>query len=127
MKNIIQKIGITLLVLSVISCETKPAGKTETPVDVEYQIMVQRATQTAIWAMPAVGMIDFVKATRRDVGGDYNDVIYLSKPFESRHGFLTANDVTAYAWGNIKLADGPMVVEVPAATDKVSYFGWCIT
>jgi len=88
-----------------------------------YQIMVQRATQSAIWAMPAVGMIDFVKATRRDVGGDYNDVIYLSKPFESRHGFLTANDVTAYAWGSINLKDGPMVLEVPAASAKVSYFG----
>lgn len=91
--------------------------------DINHQILVQRATQTAIWAMPAVGMIDFVKATRRDVNGDYNDVIYLSKPFESRHGFLTANDVTAYAWGNIKLEGGPMVVEVPAATDNINYFG----
>ena len=68
-------------------------------------------------------MIDFVKASRRDFGGDYNDVIYLSKPFESRHGFLTANDVTAYAWGSISLKDGPIVVEVPAATEKVNYFG----
>ncbi len=90
---------------------------------IEYKIMVQRATQTAIWAMPAVGLVDFVKATRRSLGGDHNDVVYLSKPFDSRHGFLTANDVTAYAWGNINLTDGPMVLEVPAASNKVSYFG----
>ena len=32
---------------------------------IEYKIMVQRATQTAIWAMPAVGIIDFEKATRK--------------------------------------------------------------
>lgn len=91
--------------------------------DVEYQIMVQRATQTAIWGMPAAGMIDFLKGIRRDLGGDYNDVAYLNKPFDSKHGFLTANDVTAYAWSSMTSAPGPLVIEVPAATEKVSYFG----
>lgn len=91
--------------------------------DIEYQIMVQRATQTAIWAMPAVGLVDFKKATRRDLDGNLNDVVYLTKPFDSKHGFLTANDVTAYGWGNITLENGPMVVEIPAASDKISYFG----
>jgi hypothetical protein len=110
--------GILILMLTLSLGAQTPAKQ-----DINYKIMVQRATQTAMWAMPAVGMIDFVKATRRDLGGDYNDVIYLTKPFESRHGFLTANDVTAYAWGNITLKSGPMVLEVPAASDKVSYFG----
>jgi hypothetical protein len=31
--------------------------------------------------------------------------------------------VTAYGWGNISTAKGPVVIEIPAATDKVSYFG----
>ncbi len=91
--------------------------------DIEYKIMVQRATQTAIWAMPAAGMVDFIKATRRDAGGDINDVLYLDRPFDSKHGFLTANDVTAYAWASMTSEPGPIVIEVPAATDKVSYFG----
>jgi len=113
---------------TMISCNKQQSSqesiqKTETESSIEYQLMVQRATQAAIWAMPAVALVDFVKATRRDLGGDYNDVLYLTKPFESNHGFLTANDVTAYAWGNISTAKGPVVLEVPAATDKVSYFG----
>lgn len=91
--------------------------------DIEYQIMVQRATQAAIWGMPAAGMVDFLKGIRRDLGGDYNDIVYLNKPFDSKHGFLTANDVTAYAWASMTSAPGPLVIEVPAATDKVSYFG----
>ena len=125
MNKIIKLLSITLLVFSVISCETKPQPTevNNTPVDIEYQIMVQRASQSAIWAMPAVALIDFVKATRRDLGGNLNDVVYLTKPLNSTHGFLTANDVTAYGWGSISLADGPMIIEVPAATDKVSYFG----
>ena len=32
--------------------------------DIEYKIMVQRATQAAIYYMPAACMVDFVKATR---------------------------------------------------------------
>jgi len=84
---------------------------------------IQSQSQTAIWAMPAVALVDFKKATRRDLGGDLNDVVYLKKPLNSKHGFLTANDVTAYGWGNITLENGPMIIEVPAATDKVSYFG----
>lgn len=90
--------------------------------DIEYQIMVQRATQASIWAMPAVGMIDFLKATRR-LGGDYNEVVYLNAPLGSDDGFLTANDVTAYAWGTLTSSAGPVILEVPPASDKVSYFG----
>ncbi len=90
---------------------------------IEYRINVQRATQAAIWAMPAAGMIDILKATRNELDGDVNQVVYFSKPMDSKHGFLTANDVTAYAIGSLSIADGPLVFEVPAATDKVSYFG----
>ena len=42
--------------------------------DIEYKIMVQRATQTAIYYMPAVVMVDFIRAIRRDLGGEINDV-----------------------------------------------------
>ncbi len=118
-------LGITLASLLTGCCPAKSklaccAPPTES---VEYQIMVQRATQCAIWAMPAVGMVDFRKATIHYLGGTINDVVYLTEPFSSRHGFLTANDVTAYAWGTLSTKDGPLVVEVPPASDKVSYFG----
>lgn len=90
--------------------------------NIEYDIMVQRATQAAIHYMPAVAHVDFIKATRR-AGGDYDTVNFVTKPFGSEKGFLTANDTTAYAWGSISARNGPMVVVVPAMTDKVDYFG----
>lgn len=101
---------------------TSPLVAQNSP-DIDYRIMVQRATQAAIWGMPAAGMIDFEKATKRDLDGDVNDVIYVSKPFASRHGFLTANDVTPYAWGSLSAEKGPLVVAVPPANDKVGHFG----
>ena len=91
--------------------------------DIEYQIMVQRATQAAIYYMPAAVMVDFIKGIRRDLGGDVNDVAYLYAPLGSDDGFLTANDVTAYSWAHLSSKKGPLVIEVPPATDKVSYFG----
>ena len=78
--------------------------------DIEYKIMVQRATQAAIYYMPAVVMVDFVKAIRRDLGGDINDVAYLNEPLGSDDGFLTANDVTAYAWSSLSSERGPIVI-----------------
>jgi len=123
-------IGSIIMLLIFSSC-TESTKKNNQPLvekatnqeSIEYQIIVQRATQTAIWAMPGVALVDFIKATQRDLGGDYGDVLYLTEPFDSKHGFLTANDVTAYAWSNISIANGPVVVEVPAASEKISYFG----
>lgn len=124
-------LGVFIAAIILTSCsENKEQGNSTEPItkeeSLEYKIMVQRATQTAIWAMPAVGVIDFWKATRNQLGGTINDVVYLRKPFDSKHGFLTANDVTAYAWGSPNCEKGPLVIEVPAKTEKVGYFGTII-
>jgi len=118
-----------LFTLLLISCQHKAQVENQVSAtenldnNIEYQIMVQRATQVAIWAMPAVGIIDFEKAVKRDVNANTNDIIYFSKPLDSRHGFLTANDVTNYTTGFFNCEKEPLVVEVPPAGEKVSYFG----
>lgn len=90
---------------------------------IEYEIKVGRVAEAAIWAIPAVAVADILLSTRRDLGGDVGDIIFFSKPMDSKHGFLTANNVTPYTIASLTLKDGPIVVEVPAATDKVGYFG----
>lgn len=61
-------VAVFTLVLGIhaLSAFAVDTGEIET---IEYQIMVQRATQEAIWAMPAVGIVDFRKATILDLGG----------------------------------------------------------
>ena len=90
---------------------------------IRYQIMVQRAAEAAIWAMPAVSVYDIELSIRRDLGGKFGDVAYFSKPMTSRHGFLTANDVTPYVTSGLTCKDDPLVVEVPPAGEKASFFG----
>lgn len=86
-------------------------------------MLVQRASEAAIWAMPAVSVYDIELSIQRDLGGKFGDVVYFSKPMESRHGFLTANDVTPYVVSAQSTKDGPIVIEVPPAGEKASFFG----
>ena len=88
-----------------------------------HQIKVQRACEAAIWGMPAVGIYDIELSIQRDLGGEFGDVVYFSQPMTSRHGFLTANDVTPYVTSAQSTKNGPIVIEVPPAGDKASYFG----
>ena len=109
--------------VSSLAFTTTFAQVADKPRSVEYEIKVGRAAEAAIWALPAVGIADVLAGTRKDLGGDQGDIVYFSHPPNSRHGFLTLNDVTPYTIASLTLKDGPIVVEVPAANDKVGFFG----
>jgi hypothetical protein len=94
--------------------------------DIGRTIAVQRACQAAIWATPAVSTWDIANATIHDLGGKVGDVVALSEPMTSQHGFLTANDVTPYAIATLTTADGPLVIEVPPASKNTVFFGTVI-
>jgi len=100
-----------------------PAAAQAQMSEISRDVAVQRACQAAIWAMPAVSTWDIANATIQDLGGKVGDVVSLSKPMTSLHGFLTANDVTPYAIASLTTKDGPLVVEVPPAGEKASFFG----
>jgi hypothetical protein len=110
--------ALSLLTSALFAEDAKNAKMSE----IERTIAVQRATQVAIWAVPAVATYAVLRGTI-DVGGKLNDVVALSQPLTSRHGFLTANDVTPYAISSLSTADGPIVVEVPPASKKTVFFG----
>ncbi len=57
------------------------------------KMLHRRAVEAAIWGMPAVSMRSTINATKRDIGGDWNDVVYFSMSMVSRHGFPAANPV----------------------------------
>ncbi len=90
---------------------------------VERDAVVRRACEAAVWAMPAVGVYDVELAIQRDAGAKPGTVAYMSAPMDSRHGFLTANDVTPYVFSGLTTKDGPIVLEVPPAGDKAQFFG----
>ena len=91
--------------------------------DIQRATVERRACEAAIWGMPAVGVYDIELALQRDAGAEPGVVGYMSEPMDSRHGFLTANDVTPYTFTGLTTKDGPVVIDVPPAGDKAAFFG----
>ena len=111
--------GLRALVLSMLVVFPAAAQMTEGQRD----LVVRRACEAAIWGMPAVGVYDIELALQRDAGAKPGTVGYMSAPMDSRHGFLTANDVTPYTFTGLTTRDGPIVIDVPPAGDKAAFFG----
>ncbi len=99
-----------------------PAGSKVSVSDLDYQVKYQRAFEAVIWSMPAIGIYGFTHATEAIGGGD-NTVLAFSEPAGPNSELLTANDVTPYLSSQTDLSKGPVVVEIPKATDKTSLYG----
>ena len=99
-----------------------PKGVESSIEDYDYQLKYMRAFETAVWAMPAVGIYGFRKATKA-VGGDDNVILAWSKVATAKAELLTANNVTPYILAMTDLRKGPVVVEVPAKSDKALLYG----
>lgn len=110
----------------------KPAaGAKPSTTDLDYQVTYQRAFEAVIWSMPAVGIYGFHRAAR-DLGAKDNTVLAWSQPARPNAELLTANNVSPYTLAHTDLRKGPVVVDVPAASDKASLYGqivdhWQIT
>jgi hypothetical protein len=65
--------------------------------------------------MPLVSFDAMREAGIRDAGAKYNDIIYFSTPSDWQFQFTTPNASTRYVYFNLNLADGPVVIDVPAA------------
>jgi hypothetical protein len=79
--------------------------------------------EATIWGMPAVSMAALRQSLRRDLDADVGDVVYFSNVMEPRHEFLTANYQMPYVFTVFDLRRGPVVLDVPAASNKVALFG----
>lgn len=90
--------------------------------DYDYQIKYMRAFEAAVWAIPALNIYGFNRATRA-VGGDNNTILAWSKVAGPNAELITANDVTPYILAMTDLREGPVVLEVPAASDKAVLYG----
>ena len=92
----------------------------------ERDMIVRRSCELAIWGLPAVAAYDIELAIQRDAGAKPGTVAFMTKPMDSRHGFLTANDVTPYVFAGVPLGGKPIVIEVPPRGEKAQLFGTII-
>jgi hypothetical protein len=135
--NLLKASTVLLLLAAAVSCERDSAPETPTAApdvttakpapessqSLEYELALQRGTQAVIWGLPAVSMKGFCGSMQTQLGAKENDIVYFSKPMVSRHGFLTANNNVPYVLVCLNTKAGPVVLDVPAASEKTLYFG----
>jgi hypothetical protein len=91
--------------------------------DLEAQVAYQRAFEAVVWAMPAMSIYRFREGALKAYGITDNEIVAFSKPATPKAELLTANNVTPYIIAFTDLRKGPVVLEVPAKTDKAVMYG----
>ncbi|MES2153380.1 MAG: DUF1214 domain-containing protein [Pseudomonadota bacterium] len=104
----------------------KPSASKPSVADLESQVAYQRAFEAAVWAMPLVNTHRLRLGIMEGNQTRDNDIVSFSKPATSRHELLTANNTTPYVTANMDLRQGPVVIDIPARTDKAVLFGQII-
>lgn len=86
------------------------------PANTQEKIKYSRAVEAIIWSMPLVNFAAMYEATTRDVKGEYNQIVYWSKPLNWKNQTLTPNTEAIYImpFFNTQKA-GPIVLEIPPA------------
>jgi hypothetical protein len=108
-----------------------PEGSKPSVADFDHQVKYQRAFEAVVWSMPAMIKHGMRRASF-EIGGDDNVVLAWSAGAKPLLETLTPNNTSPYVVSTTDLRKGPVVLEVPKATDKAILFGqiaddWFIT
>ena len=107
-----------LVFATVLSASAQPgnqlSSKFGSPETAE-QTLHRRALEAVIWLMPIVSVDAMRQAFFRDAGAKYGDVVWWSAT-DWKNQTVTPSASTRYIYFNFNTKDGPVVVDLPAAT-----------
>lgn len=87
------------------------------------QCLISKRRLLTVWSIPAVSIYRIREGIDKALSIGDNDILAMSKPLTQLGEFLTANNVTPYVTASTDLRGGPVVVEVPAKTEKAVLYG----
>ena len=124
-------LGATLFLclVSRVNAQTDPLGgqppigsKPSVP-DLDAQVAYQRAFEAVVWAMPASAIYRFRVGVLEQPGMADNVIAANPGPLTTMTEAITPNSVTPYIAEFSDLRNGPLVLELPAKSDKASLYG----
>ena len=116
-------LAVYVLLSSVATCAF---AQTYSGDDLARRTVERRAVEAAIWGMPIVAMDAIRQGFLRDMGAQYNDIVYYSKPADWKFQTTTPNASTHYIYSAYDTRrDGPIVLEVPPAVGAGLYGQLC--
>lgn len=99
--------------LSTLPYDTGYLSKEDTRLLLD-ELAFQRATQTYLWAQPALNMYGMKEGSEKVFGKGYNILPIFKQRLNAKTLIATPNSDVIYALGYLDLKeDGPMVIEVP--------------
>lgn len=105
---IISSLGIALVISRLAHAEEVSRDQ------LDRRMIERRAVEAVIWGMPAVNYERMLQAAI-DSGAKLNQVVYWSRPVNSKNQTLTPNPDTIYLNPFYDTRNGPVVVEIPPA------------
>jgi hypothetical protein len=105
--------------------KTQAASATATTfsaADLAERTIHRRAVEAVIWGMPAVNA-ELMYQAMADAKADFNQLTYWSRPVTAKNQTLTPNPDTIYLNPYYNTTDGPIVLEIPAASENGSITG----
>ncbi|TLU65387.1 DUF1254 domain-containing protein [Thalassotalea litorea] len=90
--------------------------------NLDQRMTYHRSVDAVVWAMPLMNF-KFYRDALADAGVSANDVGYFSKLQDWRFQTATPNNTTPYIMTYWNLEDGPIVIEMPPATEGIGIFG----
>jgi hypothetical protein len=113
-------LSAVLLAAAILAAALNPAWSEEQTTS--QRMLHHRAIEAVVWAMPLMNF-KFYRDALIDVGVGPNNVGYFSKVQDWKFQTATPNNTTPYILAHWNIKDGPIIVEIPAATEDVGIFG----
>lgn len=112
-------ISAVLAAVSLLSSASHAQAQSVPP-DIAERAIARRATEAVNWGMPAVNYDLMLQEMQNKTSGKVNEFIYWSRPLDWHNQTLTPNPDAIYFMAFFNTKDGPVVAEVPPASDAGS-------
>jgi hypothetical protein len=89
----------------------------------EDRLKKSRAVEAVIWGMPVVNYDLMLQEMLAKTNGRMNQVVYWGRPLDWHNQTLTPNPDTLYFMAFFDTKDGPIVLDLPAASPAGSFNG----
>jgi hypothetical protein len=117
MKHISPGQHLFIIAVAAVALGTAAYAEDFSPEELQKRAVHRRAVEAVIWGMPAVNYERMLQAAS-DNGAKLNQVVYWSRPVNSKNQTLTPNPDTIYLNPFYDTSKGPVVVEIPPADDN---------
>ena len=114
---------VALAALFFLQAVTSVLGQSFSPEELHSRAVHRRAVEAVVWGMPVVNYDLMLQEMLTKTDGKANQVVYWGRPLDWQNQTLTPNPDTLYFMAFFDTTDGPIVLDLPPASEAGSFNG----